>query len=149
MKVQYKPQNLAPGILYLAEEFGAVAHLCACGCGAIVRTPLDDTEWSLEQTEEGPSLNPSVGNWQEPCQSHYWIVRGKVIWAPKWSAEEINAGRRREQTRRSQYYKALEKKPSRLRNVWKYLKSLRGTLSWRSIKRHGRRRGRHPGDTDR
>jgi Family of unknown function (DUF6527) len=126
-KVQYMPTDLEPGILYVAEEFGAAAHLCACGCGVIVRTPLDDTEWSLEETEEGPSLYPSIGNWQEPCQSHYWIERGNVKWAPKWTSGQIEAGRSREQERRDKYYEALyRKQPIKLRKLWNWLRSFLG-----------------------
>ncbi len=126
-KVQYMPVKLDPGILYVAEEFGAAAHLCACGCGVFVRTPLDQTEWSLEETEEGPSLHPSIGNWQEPCQSHYWIERGKVRWAPKWSSAQIEAGRRREQQRRSEYYEVLyRKRATKFRELWNRLRSFLG-----------------------
>ena len=123
-KVQYMPTELAPGILYVAEEFGAAAHLCACGCGAIVRTPLDPTEWSLTETEDGPSLDPSIGNWQEPCQSHYWIERGEVRWAPKWRPEQIAAGRRSEEWRRQAYYKKLYRKSGNLRRLFRWLEQL-------------------------
>lgn len=126
-KVQYMPTKLEPGILYVAEEFGAAAHLCACGCGAIVRTPLDPTEWSLTETEDGPSLYPSVGNWQEPCQSHYWIERGKVRWAAKWTSGQIEAGRRKEQERRVEYYKTLyRKQPTKFRKLWDRIRSFFG-----------------------
>lgn len=126
-KVQYMPTKLEPGILYIAEEFGAAAHLCACGCGAIVRTPLDPTEWSLTETEDGPSLYPSIGNWQEPCQSHYWIERGRVKWAAKWTSGQIEAGRRREQERRVEYYEALyRKQPTKFRKLWDRIRSFLG-----------------------
>jgi hypothetical protein len=121
------PTILEPGILYVAEEFGAVAHLCACGCGVVVRTPLDPTEWSLTESEEGPSLDPSIGNWQERCQSHYWIERGKVRWAEKWTSEQIEAGRHREQKRRVKYYDALHRKqPTKLRKLWDRLRAFLG-----------------------
>ena len=121
------PTELKPGILYVAEEFGAAAHLCPCGCGTVVRTPLDQTEWSLEETEEGPTLDPSIGNWQEPCQSHYWIERGKVVWAPQWSPRQVEAGRRREQERRDEYYDALRgKKKNKLCTLWDHFKSILG-----------------------
>jgi hypothetical protein len=122
-KVQYMPTQLEPGILYVSKEFGAAAHLCACGCGTIVRTPLD--RWSLRETEDGPSLDPSIGNWQEPCQSHYWIEGGKVRWAPKWSSKQIEAGRRQEEERLSAYYDALARKRDRkIWRFWRRLKSL-------------------------
>lgn len=121
------PTELEPGVLYVAEEFGAAAHLCPCGCRTIVRTPLDQTEWSLEETDEGPTLDPSVGNWQDPCQSHYWIERGRVVWAPKWSSRQVEAGRRREQSRRDDYYKSLQRKnESKTRSLWNRLKTILG-----------------------
>ena len=64
----------------------------------------------MKETEGGPSLSPSVGNWQKACQSHYWIERGKVRWAPKWHEEQIADGRRQEQERRRFYYEELHRK---------------------------------------
>ena len=120
-KVQYMPAKLDPGVLYVAEEFGAAAHLCACGCGTTVRTPLD--RWSLTETRNGPTLHPSIGNWQEPCRSHYWIKRGEIKWAPKWTPEQIAVGRQREEERRRAYYEALDRKRAgKLARFWLWLK---------------------------
>src|SRR6266480_5154355 len=99
-RVQYIPKELEPGVLYVAEEFGAMAHLCPCGCGSKIRTPLGPTEWALEDTDKGPTLYPSVGNWQHACQSHYWIYEGEIKWAEKWTPQQVTAGRRREERRR-------------------------------------------------
>ncbi|HEY2990737.1 MAG TPA: DUF6527 family protein [Candidatus Binatia bacterium] len=119
------PSELRPGVLYVSDEFGAVAHLCACGCGSKVRTPLSPTEWALEETESGPTLYPSVGNWQQACQSHYWIYRGEIRWADTWTPEQIAAGRRGEEMRRRAYYDALDRKRRRtFRGFWRWLKSL-------------------------
>jgi hypothetical protein len=112
-RVEYMPKELKPGILYVAEHFGAAAHLCACGCGTKVRTPLGSTEWSLVETKDGPSLSPSVGNWQHACQSHYWIKRGEIVWAEKWTPEQIAAGLASEEQRRAAYY-ANHKRPSNI-----------------------------------
>jgi len=121
--VQYIPKELKPGILYVSKEFGAVAHLCACGCGCKIRTPLGPTDWSLEETVDGPSLDPSVGNWQQACQSHYWIYRGEIKWADKWTPEQIASGRRYEQERSSTYYETLnqQKKENVLIRLWRKL----------------------------
>src|SRR5262245_18694781 len=100
------PKELAPGVLYVSEEFGTAAHLCACGCGAKIRTPLGPTEWSVEDTRDGPSLYPSVGNWQQACQSHYWITRGRVVFAKKWTPEEVVAGRQHDEERRRIYFES-------------------------------------------
>lgn len=106
------PAQLESGILYYSEEFNTAAHLCACGCGAKIRTPIDDTEWSISETKDGPTLRPSVGNWQQKCQSHYFITRGTVSWEAKWSEEEILRGRNKEAKRRNTYYSALEERES-------------------------------------
>lgn len=118
------PGQLRPGVLYVSEEFSAAAHLCACGCGAKIRTPLGPTDWALEETRHGPTLCPSVGNWQQPCQSHYSIVRGGVIWYNKWTKAEILAGRRHEQDRAQTYYDALYRKPSHFLRLWRWLTRL-------------------------
>lgn len=122
-KVPYMPAKLDPGVLYVAEAFGAAAHLCACGCGTIVRTPLG--RWSLTETQGGPSLDPSIGNWQEPCQSHYWIRNGEIVWAPKWTEGQILAGRRIEQERSAAYFAERERKRNRpLARLWRWFTRL-------------------------
>jgi hypothetical protein len=124
LRVQYVPKALQPGFLYVAEEFGAAVHLCACGCGAKVSTPLTPTEWSLKEIEGRPCLYPSVGNWQLPCKSHYWIWGGEIIWAEQWTPERIAAGQQAEDRRRRQYYDALdEDRLSIFQRVWRWLKS--------------------------
>lgn len=106
-RVQFMPRVLEPGVLYVAEEFSAAAHLCPCGCGAKVRTPLGPVDWSLEDGPRGPSLFPSIGNWHQPCRSHYWIRGGAVVWAEAWTDDEIAAGRAREKPRADEYYASL------------------------------------------
>ena len=121
--VHYMPKLLEPGILYVSLEFSTAAHLCACGCGVKIRTPLGPTEWSLIETASGPTLNPSVGNWQQACQSHYWIYQGSIEWYGKWSPDQIIAGRRHEQTRRNAYYEGLKHQhEGPLRKLWKWVK---------------------------
>jgi len=103
-RVQHIPAVLEPGVLYVAEAFGAAAHLCACGCGDKVRTPLTATEWQLEESPFGPTLWPSIGRSHHPCGSHYWIRDGEVHWAPTWTQKEIVAGRSAEERRRKEYF---------------------------------------------
>jgi hypothetical protein len=126
-RVHYMPKELKAGVFYVSEEFDIAIHLCACGCGSKVKTPLGPTEWSIEETKSGLSLRPSIGNWQQPCQSHYWIKRGAVVWGEKWTAEEIAEGRRYEQERRDAYYDALDsKRGGILQRLWRWIKALLG-----------------------
>jgi uncharacterized protein DUF6527 len=122
VRIQYIPKDLEPGILYVSQEFEAAVHLCACGCGAKVSTPLGPTEWSLKETTTGPSLYPSVGNWQFPCKSHYWIFGGEIRWAAKWTPQQIEAGREAEDQRRQRYYEELDRQQTGiLKRFWRWL----------------------------
>lgn len=124
-RVHYMPKELQPGVLYVSEEFCTAAHLCACGCGSKIRTPLGPTEWALEETDDGPTLRPSIGNWQQACQSHYWIYQGEIFWSDKWTPEQIAVGRRKEEKRRHAYYDALEPQGSKgLQGVWRWFRNL-------------------------
>lgn len=120
------PKELEQGVLYVSEEFGTAAHLCACGCGAKIRTPLGPTEWTFYDTPAGPTLRPSVGNWQQACKSHYIINKGQIIWADEWSDDQIAAGRAAEELRRKNYYDNLYKNKGILSRIWNWLKRLFG-----------------------
>lgn len=91
------PAVLASGRIYVNANGSRAHHLCACGCGNRVLTPLNSYEWRITGSDLNPSLTPSIGNWNLECQSHYWIKNGKVVWSPRWTTEEIEAGRIREQ----------------------------------------------------
>jgi hypothetical protein len=120
--VYYMPKELKPGVLYVSVEFGAAVHLCPCGCGSRVNTPLGPTDWKLEETAIGPTLRPSVGNWQETCKSHYWIYRGEIRWSDKWTSEDIKSGREYEEARSRAHYDDLNhQRDSRMRKFWRWV----------------------------
>jgi hypothetical protein len=74
-------------------EYATVLHACCCGCGNKVVTPLAPGRWRLMYDGKTISLEPSVGNWSFPCQSHYWIERSAVIWDRRFTRAEIAAVR--------------------------------------------------------
>jgi uncharacterized protein DUF6527 len=125
LRVHYVPKTLEPGILYVSEEFGAALHLCACGCGLKVSTPIGPTDWTFEETLAGATLFPSVGNWQQPCKSHYFIRDGSVIWLDAWTPQQITAGRRAKERRDEAYFEArAPQRGSLLPRFWRWIKSL-------------------------
>ena len=133
--VHFMPKELEPGMLYVTEEFGTAAHLCACGCGEKVRTPLGPTGWTLKETSRGPSLWPSVGNWQKGCCSHYIIERGDIIWAGRWTPERVARGRQAQQERDRAFYEALDRKRHNLwSRLWRWLRSI-----WAALRHAGNR----------
>lgn len=104
--VEFIPSVLQAGIIYVSIPYATVVHLCCCGCGSEVVTPLAPTDWALVYNGDSISLKPSIGNWGLPCRSHYWIVRNRVRWARTWTDERIAEGRDRDRRRRSAYFNA-------------------------------------------
>lgn len=104
--VEFMPAQLELGVLYVSEKYRTAAHLCACGCGEKVRTQLGDLGWRLIKGRSGPTLYPSIGNWQKPCRSHYYIRNGRILWQGAWTDEEVLEGRRAEEMRRDTYIQA-------------------------------------------
>jgi hypothetical protein len=70
-----------------------------------VVTPLSPTFWRMTFDGETISLYPSIGNWNFPCRSHYWIDRGRVRWARVWTDAEVAEARREDEEMRARYYR--------------------------------------------
>lgn len=102
--VEYIPDNLADGVLYVSMSFATAAHKCCCGCGNKVVTPLSPAEWKLMFDGVSVTLHPSIGNWGFPCKSHYWIRNNKISWSRRWSETEIHAGRMEDKEAQDSYY---------------------------------------------
>ena len=102
--VEFIPDQLEPWTVCVSIRFATATHLCVCGCGNKVVTPIRPTDWTLIFDGKTVSLDPSIGNWSFPCQSHYWIRNNKVKWAPKWSRKQIERVRVRDEMARQQYY---------------------------------------------
>ena len=100
------PRELEQGKLYVCCRYRAVKHLCACGCGVAINTPLHPTAWTLICNGVSVSLWPSIGNWSESCQSHYWIRNNSVQWAGKWSRRRILEGRKARELELERYFRA-------------------------------------------
>lgn len=87
--VESAPLNLSPGVLYISERFKTALHLCPCGCGEKVVTPLSPARWQLFRDGSTVSLHPSIGNWDYVCRSHYFIRRNRIVWCGQFSPREI------------------------------------------------------------
>ena len=107
--VEFIPDELKERTLYISITYCTAVHKCCCGCGREVVTPLSPTGWQLTFDGKTISLYPSIGSWSLPCQSHYFITKNKVVWAPKWTKKKIQMGRAREATARERYYGDTER----------------------------------------
>jgi hypothetical protein len=102
--VELLPDTLEEGKIYISIPYATATHRCCCGCGNEVVTPLSPTDWKLIFDGQTVSLDPSIGNWSFPCQSHYWIKRNKVKWDHQWSNLKIEAGRTHDQAAKQEYF---------------------------------------------
>jgi len=105
--VRLMPKQLDESVLYVSMEYATAIHLCACGCGNKVVTPLSPADWSLRYNGESLSLSPSIGNWNFPCRSHYWITDNRIRWQHSW-ADEADI-------------KRVKNKLKKRRSLWQYL----------------------------
>ena len=129
--VEEIPNMPEHGKLYLSCRYRAAVHLCACGCGAKISTPLHPTGWKLLYDGESVTLSPSVGNWSEKCQSHYVIRKSRVLWAGRLPRDKIREIREQRQRELEEYYGVGDSpdRPSPLREadgfwakVWKHIR---------------------------
>jgi hypothetical protein len=94
--VEFIPETLSAGVVYISIPYATAAHSCFCGCGSKVVTPLSKRGWSVTYDGESVSLYPSIGNYGLPCQSHYFVRNDQVEWARVISQDAIDADRRRD-----------------------------------------------------
>lgn len=87
------PARLEDGKLYVSIRYRTAVHLCACGCGNKIVTPIKPAKWHLTFDGTTVSLTPSIGSWQFACRSHYWIRKNMVCWAKPWTDEQVHEGR--------------------------------------------------------
>lgn len=118
------PRRPEPGVLYVSMEYATTVHLCPCGCGIQVVLPLSPAQWRLSYDGESVSLSPSVGNWQFPCRSHYWIRNSRIHWSTTWSDAQIKRGRRRDAEDLERHYAPPGHSEGRPRA------SQRGPIAW-------------------
>lgn len=106
--VEFIPEKVEEGILYISIEYCTAIHKCVCGCGNEVVTPLSPTDWRLTFNGKDISLHPSIGNWNFECKSHYWIKNNDVYHAESWSKDKIFLGREKDLKNKEEYFASTE-----------------------------------------
>ena len=102
--VEFIPDVLEEGVLYVSLAYGTVSHRCCCGCGNPVYLPLSPTQWRLTFDGESISIDPSVGSWSLPCRSHYWIRANGVHWTKQWTPQQVEVARKHDRQLRDDYF---------------------------------------------
>jgi hypothetical protein len=103
--VEFIPDVIEEGIIYISIPYCTAIHKCVCGCGNEVVTPLSPTDWEIRFDGKTISLDPSIGNWSFECQSHYFITRSKIRHARRWKDWEIEEGRKEDLENKEKYFR--------------------------------------------
>jgi hypothetical protein len=119
--VDYIPEQLEEGIVYIAPEFGAVMHLCCDGCGEKVSTPLNPAQWTLTFDGDTISLSPSIGSFDLACGSHYWIRKNRVHWSGSMSRRAIDENAARDIEAAQQHFASSEPTAHKRPGFWRRL----------------------------
>ena len=106
--VEFIPDKVEEGILYISIEYCTTIHKCVCGCGNEVVTPLSPTDWRLSFNGKTVSLYPSIGNWNFDCQSHYWIKNNKIEFSDRWTKDQIDFGRENDMKKKVEYFEKVK-----------------------------------------
>ena len=107
--VEFIPERLEDGVLYISQQYHTAIHRCCCGCGEEVVTPLTPTDWSLQIVQGTVTLYPSIGNWSYSCRSHYWIRDSQVVWTGSMTKQQIEYGRALDQRKRDVFFAELNR----------------------------------------
>jgi hypothetical protein len=107
--VEFVPEQLDDGVLYISERYKTASHKCCCGCGEEVVTPLGPADWSIRVDGDRASVHPSIGNWNFKCRSHYVIRRNQVVWAGAMKEAQIAQVQVRDRVDKQRYIEAVNK----------------------------------------
>jgi len=86
VKVKYKICKILPSlkdmennVVYISKKYLSTSHKCICGCGIQIHMGLMPNEWKYQiDSNNKISMQPSVGNYQIPCKSHYIFYKGNA-----------------------------------------------------------------------
>jgi len=114
------PEQLEDGVIYVSDEYEIAALKCACGCGHKVTLLLGDGH-DVRNLGGHADVSPSIGVWDAPCRSHFFVKHGNVRWAERWSDEKIRAAMGRQLSRHVE--RTTLRQPWYAR-AWKWLRKL-------------------------
>ncbi len=92
--IEFVPDVLEDGVLYISVLHCSAIHKCVCGCGNEVVTPISPDDWQLSFNGKSVSLRPSIGNWNFDCKSHYWITNNEIHHASSWKEYQLELERK-------------------------------------------------------
>lgn len=116
--VEFIPENIKKGVLYISMQYATATHKCASGCGEKIVTPLSPTDWTLTFNGESVSLSPSIGNWGHPCRAHYLIKNNQVIWSNQMNNTDVRRMREYQAEDKQKYYDKKDAEKTDNKQSW-------------------------------
>lgn len=105
------PSQVGTFEFHYSRRFEMAALSCGCGCGHRVMLNLLDQHHLL--IEGGlPTVTPSILVSDAPCLSHFFIRKGRVVWAQKWSPKMVDRVMQSQVRRHVEQDKKRKSKPS-------------------------------------
>jgi hypothetical protein len=102
--IEFVPDVLEDGVLYISVQHCSAIHKCVCGCGNEVVTPISPDDWQLQFNGKSVSLKPSIGNWNFECKSHYFITNSEIRHACSWKDYQLKLKRGKNRKRKRKFY---------------------------------------------
>lgn len=102
--VEFIPEKLEAGKLYVSLEYNTANHLCACGCGSEVVTIIGPADSSITYNGRGVSISTSIGNSNFACKSHYWIEDNRILWESRMTPQLTAFSRARDKRAKAREY---------------------------------------------
>ena len=96
--VEKTPTLLQSEVVYINEEFEIATLLCPCGCNHKIVLLCPDGHLVINDGGFA-TVKPSIGVWDAPCRSHFFLNSGTVDWCNSWSEERIKSSMRMQRDR--------------------------------------------------
>ena len=129
--VEYIPaegKDLLPGVVYISMKHRTVVLRCPCGCGQLSEFVLDPIRFRITYDGKSVTFDPSIGNSNLKCRSHFWIRENQIRWCAPMQGWATRQAGKRESAR------ALEERKANQANAKTRIKGfLRGLKKWRKM----------------
>jgi hypothetical protein len=119
-KVDRTPATLVDGVVYHNEDFELAALSCACGCGHRITLLVPDSHQVFDHGGFA-TVRPSIGVFDAPCLSHFFVTAGDVEWLDAFSQPSAAAIMQRQiarhvgfETKRATWFQRLVQRVRKL-----------------------------------
>ena len=81
-ELPYK-KDMEFGKIYISREHEVACFLCPCGCGEVNHISFIKglrNQWVFIEDKGKITFRPSIGCFESPCNSHFFITENHIDW---------------------------------------------------------------------